>query len=261
MKKRIISAIILIAIVLPLIILGKIPFALGVGFLSILVFREIMSLNHYPITVRLLSFIGLISLIYSNFDINNIVNGIDYKTISLSLLLILLPVLIYQTKNKYNTDDAFKLYGFLFLMGIGLNYLILIRDLDLKYFLYVLLITVFTDTFAYIGGSLIGKHKFTKISPNKSIEGCIIGSLMGTFMMSMYYTTFIGGSYNLLIVILINLLLTIVAQAGDLFFSAIKRQNDIKDFSNLIPGHGGVIDRLDSLVFVAITFMLFINYL
>lgn len=261
MKKRIISAIILIAIVLPLIILGKIPFALGVGFLSILVFREIMSLNHYPITVRLLSFIGLISLIYSNFDINNIVNGIDYKTISLSLLLILLPVLIYQTKNKYNTDDAFKLYGFLFLMGIGLNYLILIRDLDLKYFLYVLLITVFTDTFAYIGGSLIGKHKFTKISPNKSIEGCIIGSLMGTFMMSMYYTTFIGGSYNLLIVILITLLLTIVAQAGDLFFSAIKRQNDIKDFSNLIPGHGGVIDRLDSLVFVAITFMLFINYL
>lgn len=261
MKKRVISAVILIAIVLPLIILGKIPFALGVGLISILAFREIMSLYHYPIAVRLLSFIGLISLIYSNFDINNVVNGVDYKIISLSLLLILLPVLIYQTKNKYSTDDAFKLYGLLFLIGIGLNYLILIRDLDLKYFLYILLTTVFTDTFAYIGGSLIGKHKFTKISPNKSIEGCIIGSLMGTFMMSMYYTTFIGGTYNLLIVILVTLLLTVVGQAGDLFFSAIKRQNDIKDFSNLIPGHGGVLDRLDSLIFAAITFMLFINYL
>ncbi len=261
MRKRIVSAVIMIIIFLPLIILGKIPFALGIGLISILSFREIMKLFNLPIWVRLLSFIGLISIIYSNFDSNNLINGLDYKVISLSLLLILLPVIIYQTRNKYNSSDAFKLYGFIFLIGIGLNYLILIRDLDLKYFLYILLITVFTDTFAYFGGSLIGKHRFTKISPHKTIEGCIIGSVMATFIMSVYYVTIIGGNISLLLIILMTLLLSIIGQAGDLFFSAIKRHFEIKDFSNLIPGHGGILDRLDSLIFVAIAFMLFIKYL
>ena len=261
MRKRIVSAILMIIVLLPLIILGKIPFALGVGLISIFAFREVMQLYNFPISVRILSFIGLISIIYSNFDSNNILYGLDYKVISISLLLILLPAITYQVKSKYTSEDALRLYGFLFLIGIGLNYLILIRDLDIKYFLYILLITIFTDTFAYFGGSLIGKHKFTKISPNKTIEGCIIGSLMGTFMMSVYYTTIIGGNYNLFLIILITLLLTIIGQLGDLFFSAIKRHYEIKDFSNLIPGHGGILDRLDSLIFVAIAFMIFIKYL
>ena len=259
MRKRIVSAIILIAICVPLIILGKIPFALGIGLLSIFAFKEVMSLYKFPMIVRILSFIGMLSIIYSNFDSNNIINGLDYKVINISLLLIMLPVLLFQTRNKYNIEDAFKLYGFLFLIGISLNYFILIRDLDLKYFLYVLLITIFTDTFAYFGGSLIGKHKFSKISPNKSIEGCVIGSLMGTFIMTIYYLSIIGGNLSTILVILITFLLTIVGQAGDLFFSAIKRHYGIKDFSNLIPGHGGILDRLDSLIFVVIAFMIFIR--
>lgn len=261
MRKRIVSAIIMLIILVPLIILGKIPFALGIGLISILAFREIAKLNNYPIIVNLLSFISLISIVYSNFDSNNLVDGLNYKVISLSLLLVLSPIVIYQTRNKYTIDDAFKLYAFIFLIGIGLNYLILIRDLDLKYFLYVLLITIFTDTFAYFGGSLIGKHKLTKISPKKTIEGSIIGTTMSTFMMTIYYVTIIGGSYNLLVVILVTMLLSIIGQIGDLFFSAIKRHYEIKDFSNLIPGHGGILDRLDSLIFVSIAFMLFIRYM
>jgi phosphatidate cytidylyltransferase len=120
-----------------------------------------------------------------------------------------------------------------------------------------MLTPIITDTFAYLGGSLIGKHHFTKISPHKTIEGCIIGSLMGTFMMSMYYVNFIGVQTNLFKVISIILLMTIIGQVGDLFYSAIKRHYEIKDFSNLIPGHGGILDRIDSLSFVAIVFMIF----
>lgn len=84
---------------------------------------------------------------------------------------------------------------------------------------------------------------------------------MGTFMMSMYYFSFINPQGKLLQVILIIFLMTVVGQIGDLFFSAIKRKHNIKDFSNLIPGHGGVLDRLDSLIFVAIIFMIFIERL
>ena len=261
MKRRVISAAIMIAIMTPLIILGKIPFALGIGLISILAYKEIMKLYNLPIPIRVLGFIGMITIIYSNFDSKGIINGLDYGVIGLSLMLVLLPTLIYQVRGKYTTEDAFKLYGLLFLVGLGLNYLIIIRDLDLKYFLYVLLNVIFTDTFAYIGGSLIGKHKFTKISPKKSIEGCIIGSFMGTLLMTMYYTTFIGGNINIFLLILITLLISIMGQLGDLFFSAIKRNHDIKDFSNLIPGHGGILDRLDSLLFASIMFIILLRFL
>ena len=84
---------------------------------------------------------------------------------------------------------------------------------------------------------------------------------MGTFIMTMYYVTVIGNQSNIFIVIGIILLMTIIGQIGDLFFSAIKRHYDIKDFSNLIPGHGGILDRLDSLSFVAIVFIIFMSYL
>lgn len=261
MKKRVISAAVLLAIIIPLIIIGKIPFALAVGVIGLFAYKEIMDLNKYPLMVKVLGIISLISIVYSNFDSKMINFGLDFKIISISFLLLFIPVIFYQVNNKYTVDDAFRLFGFLFLIGVSLNYFIIIRDMDLKYFILMLLTPMLTDTFAYICGSLIGKHKVTKLSPHKSWEGYIIGSLMGTFIMTMYYVTVIGNQSNIFIVIGIILLMTIIGQIGDLFFSAIKRHYDIKDFSNLIPGHGGILDRLDSLSFVAIVFIIFMSYL
>ena len=129
--------------------------------------------------------------------------------------------------------------------------------MGLEQVIYCFVISITTDTFAYIGGSLLGKHKLAPtISPNKTIEGSIIGSLMGTMMGSAFYYNIIDKS-NLWLVILISFILTILAQIGDLFFSSIKRSYKIKDFSNLIPGHGGVLDRLDSVLFVILGFLLY----
>lgn len=261
MKKRVISAVIILALIIPLIIIGSWPFALAVGVISILAYREISRLHSYPLVVNLLGFIALIMLVYGNFQYENLAVGLDFRLFSMLILLLFVPVIFYQVKNKYTTSDAFKLLGFIILVGLGLNYLIIVRSLGIKYLIFVLLLPIITDTFAYIGGMLIGKHKATKLSPKKSWEGYIVGSLMGTFIMSMYYMTFIGNQTNLLMVIGIILLLTIIGQIGDLFFSAIKRQYDIKDFSNLIPGHGGMLDRLDSVIFVVITFMIFLQYI
>lgn len=127
--------------------------------------------------------------------------------------------------------------------------------------MFMFLIPIITDTFAYTGGVMVGKHKVTKLSPKKSWEGYIIGSLMGTFMMTMYYTTLINSQTNLLLVITLIFIMTVIAQLGDLFFSAIKRQHNIKDFADFIPGHGGVLDRLDSLMFTALIFVVFMKYL
>ena len=261
MKTRIISAAILIAVAVPLIIIGGIPFSLLIGVAGVLAVKEITDLYKFPLIIKLLAFIGMISLIYSNFDSSYLALGLDYKVLSILILGLLVPIIFFQIKGKYTTEDAFKLIGFILLVGLGLNYFILIRQYALKYFMFVILTPIITDSFAYIAGSMVGKHKATKLSPKKSWEGYIIGSLMGTFMMSVFYTTFISNNPNLLIIIGVIFLMTVVAQIGDLFFSAIKRGADIKDFANLIPGHGGILDRIDSWIFTALIFIVFMQYL
>ncbi|WP_051591862.1 phosphatidate cytidylyltransferase [Mesoplasma syrphidae] len=138
---------------------------------------------------------------------------------------------------------------------------------------------IFTDTFAYLGGSKFGKHKLSpRISPNKSWEGAIIGTaaatLIGiTFSVSLLFiedtqkfAPLFGVLYTLinaetawipvLIFIFMTVAISITGQLGDLLFSAIKRNLGIKDYSNLIPGHGGILDRLDS--FYLVFFMIYI---
>ena len=113
-----------------------------------------------------------------------------------------------------------------------------------------------TDVFAYITGKTfkLGKHKFSKISPNKSIEGCIAG-LIGAVIVSLIYTLcmdkFLGFDISYIKVLIISAILSIIGQFGDFAASSIKRFTGIKDYSNLIPGHGGLLDRIDSLIFIA----------
>ena len=126
--------------------------------------------------------------------------------------------------------------------------------------IFIFIIAFATDTYAYIGGMLIGKHKFTSISPKKTVEGSVFGIIMGTFIGSVYYYTFIGG-ISTSIIILMCLLLTILSEVGDLVFSSIKRYFNVKDYSNIIPGHGGILDRFDSVIFVSLGLLVLINFI
>lgn len=111
-----------------------------------------------------------------------------------------------------------------------------------------------TDIFAYFTGKLIGKHKFSKVSPKKSIEGCI-GGTIGAVILILIYTyvanEFWGMEISYQIISIIGIVLSIIGQIGDFSASSIKRYVEIKDFSNMIPGHGGMLDRIDSLIFLA----------
>ena len=263
MKKRIISAIVALLIVVPLIILGGNYFIGLSAVLSILAYKELLDLkenaHEIPNAIKAIGVIDLVLLVFSEFNWNKLSYNLSYKMIAITLLTLLIPTLFYKD-NKYTTREAFYLTGIVLFLGIIFNNLILIRLISLHRLVYLILICTMTDAFAMFTGMLIGKHKVTpNISPKKTIEGCIGGSIVGSTIAIIYYVYFVGSfSYKL---ILITLLLSVIDQFGDLFFSKIKRENKIKDFSNIMPGHGGILDRLDSLCFVVITYLLFISYI
>ena len=108
---------------------------------------------------------------------------------------------------------------------------------------------------------IIGKHKCSPtISPQKTWEGCIGGTILGVFISYSYYY-FVISQEKILLVLLLTIFLSIMGQLGDLVFSKIKRENALKDFSKLIPGHGGILDRLDSFIFIVMTYIFFIGIL
>ncbi len=252
MKIRIISAIVALAIFIPLIIIGGIPFAIAAGILSILAYREILNLKkshkNIPFFVQILGLFALLYLVLGTYDIDML----TYKAVLVPIILLLLPTIFY--KDKYESNDAFYLLGAVYLIGLFFKLLILVRSANIYILVYLLSISIMTDTFAYAIGCLIGKHKMTKISPNKSWEGFFAGLIGGTVIPLIVYVNLVAPfSIKILIV---TLILSAVGQVGDLFYSKIKRENDIKDFSNIMPGHGGVLDRLDSLSFILFTYII-----
>ena len=119
---------------------------------------------------------------------------------------------------------------------------------------YIFVVAWATDIFAYLIGKKFGKHKFSKVSPKKSIEGCIAG-ILGAVVVATLYTIIInksfGVNYSCLILSLSAVIFSIISQVGDFTASSIKRFADVKDYGNLLPGHGGMLDRIDSLIFIA----------
>ena len=121
------------------------------------------------------------------------------------------------------------------------------------FLIWIILICIFSDTGGFIIGKLIGGKKLTKISPNKTIAGSI-----GSFIFSLFpliFFTYIKefrfhDDIDLINLVLISLLLSLICQLGDLFVSYFKRKAKVKDTGNILPGHGGLLDRIDGLIFV-----------
>jgi len=263
MKVRVISAAVALAIIIPFIIIGGYPFAIIVGIISVLAYKEILDLKdshkEIPNAVKILGLISIIYLVLGNYGISSLDFAVSYPRILLPIVLMLLPTIFYK-KDKYITKDAFYLIGTILLVGMLFNLIIVIRNINVYILLYLFSITVFTDTFAYIVGCLIGKHKMAPdISPKKSWEGAIAGLIGGSAIAVIIYSNIIGDfSLKLLF---ITVILSVVGQLGDLIYSKIKRENNIKDFSNIMPGHGGILDRLDSISFVIFVYVILIWFL
>ena len=254
MKKRVVSAFLMILIFALCIIISSKIFAILMLICGNLCLKELIDIKYKNKYIDFVKFVCYLSISIL------ILNGVFFKfntlfTLIFPILSIITPIIFYNDNKKYNMEDSLYLIGITFFLGIAFNIIVYLREIDIALCLYIFLVACLTDTYAYIGGSLIGRHKLTEISPKKTIEGSILGSFMGTILASIYYLTVIDAN-NIFKVLLMTFILTVLSEFGDLVFSSIKRHFKIKDYSNIIPGHGGILDRFDSIIYVALSYVL-----
>ena len=159
---------------------------------------------------------------------------------------------MFKSINFYKSFSIY-LFGFIyFLLIVPISAFYLREEVSLNFFLLIIIICIFSDVGGYVFGKTIGGKKLTKISPNKTIAGSI-----GSFFFSILPIIFINLVNNETAFIdlnieniLFSLFVSLICQLGDLFFSYFKRLNNKKNTSNLLPGHGGLLDRIDGLVIV-----------
>ena len=251
MKNRIISGAIITIIFLSAFFLGPITFKILVGAVALLAYKEIITLPNVKsklnIPIIILGLIAFMSLIYVVNDTYALYVGVSYQMIAFMLFSLIIPTIFSR---RYDTETSLFMFTLLFLIGLSFNSMIML-DMANKYLLlYIIVVIVATDVFALLIGKYVGTHKLSSISPHKTIEGAL-GGIIGTF----YYLAVIG-NMGVLRITIMSILISVFGQIGDLFFSKIKRENNIKDYSHLIKGHGGILDRLDSLIFGVLLYTL-----
>jgi len=174
----------------------------------------------------------------------------------ITAIIIILLIFILFKKDSNLADVGITLLGILYVPFLLFH----VSYLDgTKYIWLIFIIAFGTDTFAYFAGNLFGKRKLCpKISPNKTIEGSI-GGILGSLALTIIYSVLMNITPIWKLVIL-SIITSIISQIGDLVASRIKRITGIKDFGDIIPGHGGIIDRFDSIILTAPVIYYFVRY-
>lgn len=252
MKQRVITAVIALIVFLPLLYLGGLPFDILVTLMGIVAMSEFLIMKKKLLVSfeAIISFLLILSVLlpvfWAGFWTQDTLGG--------SFYLLALVMLVYTviSKNRFSFDDAgVLLLGGLY-AGLGFRFMMLARAESLWMILYALLIVWITDSGAYLIGRKIGKNKLAPhISPNKTWEGSIGGSLSAVVIVGTYLY-FVQGAfpYSFSTMLLWTLVFSVGGQLGDLIESAFKRHYGVKDSGKILPGHGGILDRFDSLLFV-----------
>lgn len=272
MKQRVITAIVLLIIAIPICIFsGTVAFPIAMAFIGVVGVYELLgSMNTRRngfISVPLYIVAALAPFAVRYF--RNIVLA-SADTVVLALLLYalyLLAVWVFSYQKDQNVDMNKILASVLvslYIIGATMS-IVLVRDsVGGEFYWYFIFIGAWvTDTFAYFSGRLFGKHKLIEaVSPKKTVEGSIGGTLfcVGFFVaygaIVNYFSVY---DINLVLVACAGLLSAIVSQIGDLSMSVIKRTYGIKDYGKIFPGHGGILDRFDSILAVAIVMAIFLT--
>lgn len=252
MKQRTITAIIALIIFIPIIIAGGIWIDIAAMVLGIVAMSELLIMKKKIVVSfeSIISYLGVSILILPTLWQNILPKGVS-PTFLFYIFVMILLIITVVSKNLYSFDDAgVTTLGMLYI-GMGFHFFIVARSISLYVLLYALFIVWLTDSGAYIFGKRFGKHKSSpKISPNKTWEGSIYGTIAATILCMVWLSFFPIAGYSFLQMLIMTIILSIVGQFGDLVESAFKRFYGVKDSGKILPGHGGILDRFDSLLFV-----------
>jgi len=261
---RFLSSILYVA----LIFFTLLAFDTPLGFIVLLFILAILTLNEFLQLVNLKAYIAYLLLAISFYFIS-------YKEISDSLVLLLLGITLLVNvflfkdvilQNKLSLFKKRRYFCILFYIISGFLFLSLIpsigKEFEPKIILGIFILAWSNDTFAYLIGKRFGKRKLLeKISPKKTIEG-FLGGMIGALIISFFifkYTSL----FNLTIWLFLAIIISVLGTTGDLIQSKFKRLAGVKDSGKIMPGHGGVYDRLDSIIYASpfiYTFLAIIDY-
>ncbi len=253
-RTRLLSGIVLFLITLVVVILGgNLLFAvlLAISLIGMMELYRVVKVNRS--VMGMLGFLaGIMYYLLLYFDL------LQYQMVLVVLFLMALMGAYVFSFPKYSTEQIAVTFLGLFYVPLMLSYIYQVRMLESgAWIVWLIFIGAWgSDTCAYSVGVLFGRHKFApKLSPKKSLEGCIGGivgaALIGAVYAAVIQDRIVGFKNPVLAFAVIGAASSILSQIGDLAASAIKRNHDIKDYGTLIPGHGGVLDRFDSIIFTA----------
>jgi phosphatidate cytidylyltransferase len=247
LKTRVISAIVGLPILFFILIKGGNMLKIALVLVSILGLNEFYNATK-NIGIRPVKIFGYLSAILLYF--------LESKIAKVDVLVIITMMLflLFLTNKKYSLKDyALTLMGIIYIPLFFL-YIQKLREMPEGIYIvwFVFIVSWMTDTFAYFIGRFFGKHKLAPtISPKKTIEGGIGGIIGSVISCGLFVWLFPQSNVTIYLSVIIGLFGSIIAQCGDLIASFIKRNCYIKDFGNIIPGHGGILDRFDSILFVS----------
>lgn len=257
-KTRLLSGIVLVILAIGLIYFGDNILLFSTMAISCIGMFELYRI--FNIEKKLLAFVGYIGAILFYINLKwNIIPDIMLLFMALLILIMFIYVFSYP---KYDAKHVAITFFGIFYVAVMLSYVYQLRGLENGLYIayLVFLCSWGCDTCAYCVGKLWGKafgnHKMSpKLSPNKSIEGAV-GGVVGAFLLTVLYAFIFKNQmdiavYEIFILAAISAVGGLISMIGDLTASAIKRNYDIKDYGKLIPGHGGILDRFDSMIITA----------
>lgn len=261
--KRIITSIFYFILVMSIVIINKYEYTLSIILLEsvICVYEYFNAVNLKKSFLKYLGYIVSIAYFLSGIFLKN--SQIYLKEIIVVSFLISAIYTVLKYKEVEFKDIFISNFAYLYI-PFSLSFISEMFNMQNGNILYLfLMFTVMgTDSGAYIIGSKIGKNKLTKLSPKKSVEGSLGGIISAILFVFITYCV-IKSKFNIYILMLITFILSIISQFGDLLASYIKRHFDKKDYGNILIGHGGMLDRIDSLILTApiayILFQIFFN--
>ena len=254
MRKRVIFGGIALLIFLPFLIIGGLAFHLFVAVLAMVGVAELLRMRQ----LEYFSLEGILAMLAA-FGLA-LPLGSYFAFLPLEANLIVYAICVFAllagtvfNHSHYSLEDAAFPIAISFYVGIGFHYLNVARNAGFNKVLFALFLVWATDIGAYVFGRRFGRQPLMPaVSPNKTVEGSL-GGIVSALVVSavfMLVDSTVYSPLNFLIMLILVIILSIMGQFGDLVESAYKRHFGVKDSGKLIPGHGGILDRFDSLLFV-----------